>query len=302
MISDAIEFLISGQNADGGWGATPDRKSNTEATAVAVMALRVWAEAVPPSTIQRAIAWLLRLQQTDGSWPIRADVEGPSWATALAVLSLAHADETRPPARAGAKWLLGQSGRALRWVDSLLYRVAPEHMVVQLNPDLRAWSWTPGAFSWVEPTAYALIALKSLVAILQLGPASDRIAEGERLIYDRMCRGGGWNYGNSRAFGVDLHPYPETTALALVALQDRRHEAANQLSLKRLAALTNEVPSGLSLSWSALCLSIHDEPVAEQRKQLGDLYARTGFLRETRTVALALLAWSDRSSEFRFTR
>ena len=62
-------------------------------------------------------------------------------------------------------------------------------MVVQLNPDLRAWSWTPGAFSWIEPTAYALIALKSLVATRQAGPASDRIAEGERLIYDRMCQG-----------------------------------------------------------------------------------------------------------------
>jgi hypothetical protein len=88
----------------------------------------------------------------------------------------------------------------------------------------------------------------------------------------------------------------------LIALQDRRHEAANQLSLKRLAALTNEVPSGLSLSWSALCLSMYDQPISEHRKQLGYLYARTGFLRETRTVALALLALSDRSSEFRFTR
>jgi len=302
MIGDAIEFLVSGQNADGGWGATPGHQSNTEATAVAVMALRAWADKVVPATVQRAIAWLLKLQQPDGSWPIRADVEGPSWSTALAVLSLAHSDEHRPRAHAGAQWLLGQSGRALRWIDSIVYRLAPERMVVRLNPDLRAWSWTPGAFSWIEPTAYALIALKSLVATRQAGPASDRIAEGERLIYDRMCQGGGWNYGNSRAFGVDLHPYPETTALALIALQDRRHEAANQLSLKRLAALTNEVRSGLSLSWSALCLSIYDQPISEHRKQLGDLYARTGFLRETRTVALALLALSDRSSEFRFTR
>jgi hypothetical protein len=174
-------------------------------------------------------------------------------------------------------------------------------MPVRLNPDLQAWSWTPGALSWIEPTAYSLIALKNLEAT-GAGWASDRIAEGDRLLYDRMCEGGGWNYGNSRAFGVELRPYPETTALALIALQDRRAEAANQLSLKRLAILTNEVSSGLSLSWAALCFSIYGQPVTEWRQRLARLYRKTHFLGETRTIALALLALSDRPTAFHLAR
>lgn len=35
MIADALDFLAMTQNPDGGWGATRDRQSNTEATAMA---------------------------------------------------------------------------------------------------------------------------------------------------------------------------------------------------------------------------------------------------------------------------
>ncbi|MGH7321139.1 MAG: prenyltransferase/squalene oxidase repeat-containing protein, partial [Candidatus Rokuibacteriota bacterium] len=111
MIADAIELLVSTQNADGGWGATPERQSDTETTAVAVMALRAWNTDARPPRVQRGIAWLLRLQKSDGSWPIRHDVEDSSWATALAVLCLASFDEHRRRAQAGARWLLEQRGR-----------------------------------------------------------------------------------------------------------------------------------------------------------------------------------------------
>ncbi len=301
MIADAIEFLARTQNADGGWGAAPDRQSNSETTAIAVMALRAWNEQTAPSSVERGIAWLLTLQAPDGSWPIRRDVEGPSWATALATLCLASFGEHRHRAHAGARWLVEQRGRRLGWFASLLYRVAPERMGAQLNPDLQAWSWTRGAFSWVEPTAYALMALKKL-GPSGAGPARERIDEGERLLYDRMCEGGGWNYGNSKVLGVPLDPYPETTAVALIALQDRRADAANQLSLKRLMALTGEVPSGLSLSWATLGLSIYGHPVGEWRRRLVRLFGKTRFLEDTRTIALALLAMSDRPGDFHLAR
>ena len=32
----------------------------------------------------------------------------------------------------------------------------------ELDPYLSGWPWTAGAFSWVEPTSYSLIALKKL--------------------------------------------------------------------------------------------------------------------------------------------
>src|SRR5258706_177994 len=82
-------------------------------------------------------------------------------------------------------------------------------------------------FSWVEPTAYALIALKKLRPVQGDGRSDRSIAEAERMLYDRACAEGGWNYGNSTAYGVELPPYLETTALALLALQDRRDDERN---------------------------------------------------------------------------
>lgn len=298
MVWTAIDFLQKTQNADGGWGAVPTRQSNTEATALALLALRSWPEAKPVS-IERGLEWLIELQAPDGSWPIHRDVPHGSWVTALATLSLAALDQHRARAVDGARWLLGHRGRALGWLASGVYRLAPDRMVVRLNPDLRAWPWTPDGFSWVEPTAYALIALKKLNA--EAGrSAGEHIREAERLLYDRMCRGGGWNHGNSNAYGIDMPPYPETTALALIALQDRAAEPANHASLRRLVTLLDEVESGLSLSWAIVCHSIHGHDVAEWRRRLVRRYARSGFLDETRVVALALLALSERVSPFRF--
>ena len=39
MLPAALQFLQKTQNADGGWGAVPNRQSNTEATALALLAL-----------------------------------------------------------------------------------------------------------------------------------------------------------------------------------------------------------------------------------------------------------------------
>ena len=55
------------------------------------------------------------------------------------------------------------------------------------------------------------------------------------LIYDRMCESGGWNYGNSQVLGETLWPYPDVTAIALIALRDRATSEANQKSLHALA-------------------------------------------------------------------
>jgi squalene-hopene cyclase-like protein len=297
MPTSALQFLHKTQNADGGWGAVPTRKSNTEATALALLALTSWT-AARTARIERGLQWLIELQNSDGSWPIHRGLTHGSWATPLAILALAAFDEHRARAVKGARWLLGHRGRGLGWLASLAYRLVPEKMPVQLDPDLRAWSWTPDGLSWVEPTAYALIALKRLNADVG-GSASEHIREAERLLYDRMCSGGGWNHGNSNAYGVGIPPYPETTALALIALQDREAAPANRASLRRLVTMLGEIESGLSLSWAIVCLSVRGQDVADWQRRLVRLHASNGFLEETRVVALALLALSERASPFR---
>ncbi|HZO42420.1 MAG TPA: prenyltransferase/squalene oxidase repeat-containing protein [Methylomirabilota bacterium] len=297
MFPAGLQFLQRTQNADGGWGAVPDRQSNTEATALAVLALASCPEA-KADHVERGLQWLVDLQNADGSWPLHRNTTYGSWTTAPATLALASFDDQRAHAIRGARWLLGHRGRSLGWLASLAYRLVPEKMAVRLDPDLRAWSWTADGFSWVEPTAYALIALKKLGADIGRS-AGPHIREAERLLYDRMCSGGGWNHGNSNAYGVAIPPYPETTALALIALQDRQTETPNRASLERLVAMLSEAESGLSLSWAILCFSVRGLDVAVWQRRLVRCYATSGFLGETRVVALALLALSERIGPLR---
>ncbi len=299
MRKDAVAFLLKAQNPDGGWGAERGKRSNTEATSFCLLALSTVKDRPLGESLGRGLDWLLRLQNGDGSWPLAEKLPAPSWATALAVLALVPFPAHRPRALRGADWLLRRQGRGLGWLVSLAYRLAPETMAVQLNPDLKGWPWTSETFSWVEPTAYALLALKKLRPALQGTRVEERVREGELMLYDRVCAGGGWNYGNSRVLGVDLWPFPDMTALALIALQDHQAAEANRLSLEALRNMLTRVESGLTLSWAIICLSLYGQEVSGWRGRLARVYARRRFLGQTKSFALALLASEDEPNAFR---
>ena len=59
--------------------------------------------------------------------------------------------------------------------------------------------------------------------------------------------------------------------------------------------------SGLGLSLATLCFSLYGHDVAAWRTLLARHYEQTGFLGETKTLALALLALGDGSRVFRIT-
>src|SRR5262249_54266845 len=87
------------------------------------------------------------------------------------------------------------------------------------NQDNRpqGWPWIPDTFSWVEPTAWCLLALKKMRSPESNGAAEARIREAEKLLANRSCKTGGWNYGNATVFGQDLRAYVPTTAVGLLA-------------------------------------------------------------------------------------
>lgn len=284
-----LDFLLDAQNPDGGWGTGKNKQSNTEATSIAVLALGTIKDTSLEGNIDRGLNWLITRQDSDGSWPLADSSKERSWTTALATLNLAHFTSHRQKALLGATWLLGQQGSS-GFLLSLFYRFAPQKMSVKLNPLLKGWPWTTGTFSWVEPTAYSLIALKKVKPYLKDKQANERIRQGEMMMYDRMCKGGGWNYGNSEVLGENLWPYPDTTALALIALQDHRDLEVNQLSLKALKKMLTENQSGLTLSWSIICFAIYGDDPSPWRELLTKNYEKTGFLGETKTIALAVLA------------
>lgn len=293
MIETIIDFLLKAQNPDGGWGAAKGKRSNTEATSLALLGLSTWADAVPARRISHGLTWLTTQQHADGSWPPMAWLQEGSWATALAILALAFFESYRQSALRGANWLLHLQGRRPGWMVSLLYRFAPQKLPIRVNPHLQGWPWAAAASSWVEPTAYSLIALKRLRASLQETLVEKRIRQGERMLYDRMCVDGGWNSGNVQVYGELIPPYPDTTALALIALHDHQAAEANQRSLQALRNMLTDVESGLALSWSILCFALYGHDVSTWQALLTSNYEKRGFLGETSTLAVALLALGD---------
>ena len=299
MIAAAIDLLLGAQNEDGGWGAVKGKRSNTESTSFALMALKSLDGESFEQQVTEGLKWLLRHQKDDGSWPLSDASTQGSWTTPIAVLALLPFQDQRDHALRAAKWVLTQEGKKPGWITALLFRLSLVPKTVELDPYLRGWSWTPGAFSWVEPTSYSLMALKKLKPSLAGTNCEERIRQGEMLIYDRMCENGGWNYGNSRVLGEALWPYPDVTAVALIALQDRAANEANQTSVRALGAMMREAASGTALGWGTLCFTLYNQDVREWKKMLEKNFEKTRFLGETKAVALALLAFGNGARLFR---
>jgi len=298
VIEAVTKELLAARNSDGGWGTFAERPTNTEATAFALMGLAAGGQS--PVADEQGLSKLLAMQNTSGAWPmLEATPDNPA-ATALALIALSGFADTSVPIERGAAWLVAQTGDRGSRGRRLLQRWLPELMPVESRLDLQGWPWVAGTWSWVEPTAYAVFALKRAAHIGHSSPeAAARIKEGERLLYDRMCYGGGWNYGNKKVLGQELLPYPDETALALLALSDRSGNSAVIASLQVLELLSRQNGSGLTSSLAAICLSRYDRDSSEAQAGIRTSHARTAFLADNKVRGLALLAlgkhhsWTD---------
>ena len=299
MIDQIRNTLITLQNGDGGWGTATGRRSNTEATSLALCALLSAGENPSSDRIVRATLWLAARQNPDGGWRLNDTATAGSWTTALAIIALSGMPEQRQRVVAAARWLLAQEGSKPGILAELILWATGRSGVNRVNNDLIGWSWVPRSFSWVEPTSYALLALKKVKGLLGESNADARIQQGEAMIYDRMCTGGGWNYGNSKVLDYALWPYPDITALALIALQDRARETANRQSLELLKKISFEANSGLACSWTAICLTLYGDAAGDWQKRVESRFRETGLLGETKTFALALFALGEKLDPFR---
>jgi hypothetical protein len=194
----------------------------------------------------------------------------------------------------GARWLVASRGRDFSWWIRFLQLMTPKERRVDQDLTLDGWSWHPDAQSWVEPTALAILALKKLDSRIPIAGCKERIAEGETLILDRMCPGGGWNYGNKRVLDFQLEPFADVTALALLALRGSAHSAAIRESLARLAEILERERSALALALAVLAFDAHGVDSTRTRRQLEDWYAAGHVWSEARVLALSLLALEQR--------
>jgi hypothetical protein len=241
-----LAVLRSTQNSDGGWGYFAGKSSWLEPTAYAALAL-----AGEPAA-DRAWKLLSSWQLPDGSWKPAAGVNVSSWGTSLCATIVMARNEWGEPLQNGVKWLVGESGAESNWLNVVVGKLG----LVKQERDigLKCWPWKPGNSGWVEPTVHALVALKQASAKLSSSELRSRVQMGEAQLMNVRSRDGGWNYGSPAALGVDLPSYPETTALALVALQDR-DDLGKVFDLARRQM--GETPSPMARAWLTIAMRLH---------------------------------------------
>jgi hypothetical protein len=286
-----LEFLITNQNSDGGWGYHPASPSAVEATAWALAAL-ISTRRAPPEVCARARDWLLPAQRIDGSWPPFPGQPQGCWVTSVACQALhLHGGEQNAVER-GLLWLLNTwpAEGTLWW--RLRQTLSPSRVAHQ-DSSLRGWSWTPGTASWVEPTAHALLFLRSLPPQMLSPQAEKRRQLAERMLFDRMCPGGGWNSGNPLIYGVAGVPRIGPTAWALLALRDHSEREEIQMSLGWLEGVYGAINGAMSLALAHRCLAAYGRCVSPLAPAIGELYSHNRFFENVLTHAWVALALNE---------
>ncbi|MFN8059267.1 MAG: hypothetical protein U0Q12_08875 [Vicinamibacterales bacterium] len=264
------------RSADGTWGYAEGRAGRLEPTAWAAIALS--GSSSPPVADEVLRSWpsAQGLYHESRTTPVNVTFNG------LALLALLASGRPGAASTALLRALLAKSGRTL-----------PDSPVSRQNNALRGWAWVDDSFSFVEPTSTCLLAIKRAHRLGLSDPAmAGRVDEAERLLVDRACEGGGWNYGNSNVFGRSLPPYVPTTALALLALQDRPALPAVETGLERLRRLALTEGSTLALGLTALCLSVFDWDVTPLLDQLETMLERRRVPENVASLAIAAYALS----------
>jgi hypothetical protein len=268
--------LIAARNTDGGWGYYAGKTSRLEPTCWAVLALDS-AQSDPPLTwlarCERPTGWLIENEQ----WPINITYN------ALATFTLLGRSESAPSSRRLLASVVASKGLA-----------APPAETMRQDNSLQGWSWIESTFSWVEPTCWGLLALKKARAAgITDAAANSRIDEAERLLIDRCCQPGGWNFGNASVMKQDLRPYVPTTALGLLAMQDRPATDAVARSLNALETLWPTEISAPALGLSLLALGVYGRPIDRLVSALTEHAADALTFGNYHGLAVALCALSS---------
>jgi hypothetical protein len=289
-----VRFCERNQNQDGGWGYRRGLPSATEPTASVVSALSAARTPTTQRLTNAGLEWLCRAQLCTGAWPNFMAYPPSCWATALASSALmSWRGASDPNVQQGIRWLLATWPAEGTLRRRLTQRWLGKTNVASQNSSLRGWSWMPDTASWVEPTAYALILLRNAPEHLRSAGYSKRIQLAERMLFDRMCPGGGWNSGNPLVYGVAGEPKVGPTVWALLALRNHQQHPGIQNSLAWLQRTHARTVGPLSISLSYLCLDAFGRAPSSLARSLQN-YAHDDFLEDSLATAwatAALLGW-----------
>jgi hypothetical protein len=215
------------------------------------------------TAVREAAEWLAGIQTPNGSLPPCAGMSAPGWGTAHAILLWAALDAYEAERQRAAAWLLETAGET--WP-------ADETGVLEHDTSIPGWPWVGGTHPWLEPTAWAVLALR------REGLADHiRVRDGIRMICDRAIPSGAWNFGSAAIFGANLHPQPAPTGLALMALAGSECDAG--LIQRGCAYLRRTLPrirAPRSLAWGLLGLRAWQQRVEHADAWLAESFSRLG--------------------------
>ena len=280
-----ISELARRQLASGGWSTNPTaRQAALEPSCLATLAVKS-----RPDRAFAAQQFLVRVQNPNGSWPtFDGDDREGSWTTSLAIVALSDCASAIPPRLRGFGWLLECAGKESNWFWKWKFRTTDRH--VRFDPDKYGWPWFPETVSWVVPTSIAILALNQIpCACGCFRGSAARVNLGLEMLMDRVCPGGGWNAGNGVVYGAPLAPHVDDTAVALLALFDRKKDPVVQSCVQWLERTVHIVSSLWSLAWAVLALAAHGRPIESQLAHLRSTPGLCAF-EDTSTLAVASLA------------
>ncbi len=271
-----VEPILDELAKSPGTGYLPDGKAAAEPTALATLAFVAHEQnaAAVASAYQ-----LVAMQQANGEVGIRPGEESPGWPTSLAIV--AWAAVLRQQARSlqgnidrAVAWLLANRGEGFERTDTFGH-----------NTELIGWSYAKKTHSWVEPTAFGVLALK---AAGREREAATR--EGVSVLIDRQLPGGGLNYGNTYVLGQLIRSHVQPTGIALLALAGET-DPSGRLDKSTAWLRRNIGPetTPLSLAWAVLGLSAHKSNLTPADEWLAAAAARV-LSRDRSPHKLALLA------------
>ncbi|HXW54803.1 MAG TPA: prenyltransferase/squalene oxidase repeat-containing protein [Candidatus Cybelea sp.] len=296
LSSVCLAFLRAAQNEDGGWGFHKGAQSRVEPTCWALFALRELESAFDRESA--GLRFLRSTQLSDGSWPACPSQTTGCWVTSLASWVLSADARSRDAVAAGLRWIIndwpGREPLPARIIRKLFVRTC----AARQNDSLRAWGWTPGTASWVEPTAFALLAIEHAPKELVPAAGERRRAMATAMLYDRMCPEGGWNCGNPMVYGVPGQPLIEPTAWALLALRRENQSEQKIQSLRWLSSALANVSAAGSLALAEICLEAYGVAYGASAPNLRALYRQNQFLGNVQVMAWTCLALGPRTSWF----